>query len=445
MKGQKIWQLSNLAIFILVGALAFPRELAGRWLSNQAWLSLLGSTARHGIRDIRCNSSSATPLATKEIWLTREGFEAALGVDGANASAVNGWVVTTLFTGRVETSLDLLSSSERALLARDGLGAWLYGCAFWQAGQEQRGVEIMRQGGEPLALFLSDMVYTLPAEQQSQQAFLLDRSAAIAPASLRVIGNYGAWLVGKNQLWPAVQLYQRLYLADLEAGKPLSADQMQAAYEAAVVLIKMGDYSQAVDLLSKIIALDNAPDASHLAWMYHQRARAAYPLGLKEQALADIAYASQLDPADGEHELAWGQFLIRQGEEANALAHFEHVIAASTDKNAALLNVGKRLIWEGKFALAAGYLQQVETGDTLSLEALGWQGYALGKDGQARAAEAALVPAVNGMNPVPLEWLQSLGEMYAHQGRDAEAEEIYLRLLALDPENSAAKEFLHKK
>lgn len=423
--------LLALAVFATMMATA---KIIPYLASNAGWLGISSTVNQVGnseLLDCVLPASERPASTISEAIFSR--FEQLNRSADINDSQRAGLVVSAQLAGHPGR---FLAQGLGDMPMRGELGALQIGCAYWHDRQPDLALKVWRTGGERLANYFGHRAFTYPDRSQE---LLLTLAVQIAPESFVQRYRYGAWLVSQHAVQSAVDLYQEAYRDSFEANRTLSIDQTLAALEAGGLLIKLGEYQKAFDLLSLLLDRGTFDSPDNRAWAHHQRARSAFPLQLETQAFADLARAVELDPSNVEHLIAWGQLLTRSGRENEAIAQFDQAIQRSTAPEKTIASIALRLIWEGKYALAVDYYDRLGAPETVDVQ--GWKGFALARVGDTAQAELLLVSATASEAAQP-EWYEVYADMLLAQGRNTDALHVYQRLLQIAPDNAAARQYL---
>jgi TolB-like protein/Tfp pilus assembly protein PilF len=134
-------------------------------------------------------------------------------------------------------------------------------------------------------------------------------------------------------------------------------------------------------------ALELNPNSADAHWMFaHLRSNT----GWHEEALAEIAYARELDPLSGLMNAMEGQFLLHAGRTDDALARLQEALALDSNSRVAHLFAASACIEKGLFTEAVAEAHASSVLSPGSSQAIAFEAYANAKLGNRVEARAAL-------------------------------------------------------
>ena len=134
-------------------------------------------------------------------------------------------------------------------------------------------------------------------------------------------------------------------------------------------------------------ALELNPNSADAHWMFaHLRSNT----GWHEEALAEIAYARELDPLSGLMNAMEGQFLLHAGRTDDALARLQEALALDSNSRVAHLFAASACIEKGLFTEAIAEAHASSVLSPGSSQAIAFEAYANAKLGNRVEARAAL-------------------------------------------------------
>ena len=222
----------------------------------------------------------------------------------------------------------------------------------------------------------------------------------------------------------------------LKKSLALKADDLKAEVELARVDQDLGRDEDAVKLFEKAIK-QNPRDYD----LYMHLARSDMSLGRFAEAKEAFAQAKKIKSKTAEAYITEGYFHLDVGESAQAEEAFKSAIAVDTSSPFGYHHMGAYLSDSGRYPEAEKYFRQAlemeeanpNTRTDDLLHTLDWLGGMIQRQGRPAEAEAVYRKCLEKAAPsaVLVVCLRSLGENYASQGKNAEAEDAFKRAAAL--------------
>lgn len=214
--------------------------------------------------------------------------------------------------------------------------------------------------------------------------------------------------------------------------------------EQASATLSAGQYSEATEAYSRILASwnDNAP--AHLG-----RGRARLALGDFEGGLADLARAVELEPGAPTSNEELADVLFVRGRFQEASEYYLRAVDAGSDNPDARYRLGASLVQLDRPNEALEHLRTAIETDPSHAEARLLLGTILNADGQYAEAETELRAARPHIQASG-DYFAELGLALVEQEKLAGAEEVALEFLRLDPSDARShallgEVFLHRR
>ena len=195
-----------------------------------------------------------------------------------------------------------------------------------------------------------------------------------------------------------------------------------------------GHFEQALGLLERCVELDPENVAGHLEI-------ATITSGARdfERSLDELALALHYDPENAEAYFARGNVYRLQGELDRAIEDFNRAIAADPGHVRANTELGWIHLSRERYDDAVGLLERAVELDPLNIPAQNNLGYTYVKLEQYDRALEVFSRLCRDTHRSLLWPRLNLGNALDHTGRVDEAEEIYDRILEVEPHNFAAR------
>ena len=219
-------------------------------------------------------------------------------------------------------------------------------------------------------------------------------------------------------------------------------DDFGAERELATVDQELGRDEDAVKYFEKAIK-QNPQDYD----LYIRLARSRMRLGRSAQAKEAFAQARKFEGKAADAYIQEGYFHLNLGEPARAKEAFENAIDVDTASPFGYHHMGAYLDLQKKYPEAEKYLRRAleiletnpkTTADDL-LHTIHWLGNEIQAQGRFTEAEAIYRKCLEKPSPSDyyVECLRSLGDIYASQGKNAQAEEVFKQAAAVCEEGPA--------
>ncbi|MGC1729608.1 MAG: tetratricopeptide repeat protein [Steroidobacteraceae bacterium] len=248
----------------------------------------------------------------------------------------------------------------------------------------------------------------------------LQRALEIRPRDAQALVDAADALRGLGRARESVALYQRAL--EIEPRSPEGQNNLGNA------LLQLGQPADAVACYR--LALEIKPDD---APVHCNLGLALAGLGQRAQAVSSYRQALLLDPGYVEALNNLGNVLRDLGERSEAMLLYRRAIELAPQRTDSHLNLGNALYELRQMEAAADCFRR-----TLALQpdlSLAHSGLAAALRMQRRTAEAeASCRAALASDPKNVEALTLLGELRADRGQFAQAQELFLRALAIDPD-----------
>jgi tetratricopeptide (TPR) repeat protein len=255
-----------------------------------------------------------------------------------------------------------------------------------------------------------------------------ERLLAIPSKDFEAWSALGRLLRGDRKLAAAEEALKRALA--LKPGDPEAGNELSRVYE------DMGRLEEEARLL-KILIAEEPRDYS----LYSRLARAEFSLGRPAQAREVFAKARKIEGKSSAAYIEEGYFLLESGDAARAKGNFENAVAVDTASPLGYHHLGAYLSDSDRNPEAEGYLREAlkklqadpsARNDDL-LHTMKRLGDALKGQGRDAEAEAVYLEGLRRARPNDdrhLRILRALAKLYLAQGKNSQAEETFKRAVS---------------